>query len=157
MTDELLEELVIRRIREQLGSGGLERFIEANLRVEATPSASVVVQPGAAHITLRGGTPEVKIEAAQPGDAIAVIESVFPDLANDMQGCSPQDVTLAINLYLAIIATLQFLLMIYQTVHQQPPTHEEFIEIFNHTTNVIQQTTTTITNMPPPSHIVGRP
>jgi hypothetical protein len=158
VTDEPLEKLVARRIREQLGEGGLERLIEARRRIEAQTQelqievgleAAGEVQPAPAELKLHGHTPEVKVQAALPGDVIAVIESASPELANDIRSRSPQDVNLAINFFLAITQTLQFLLTVYQIFHQQPPSQTQIIEIFNHTTNVINQTTTTVINMPP--------
>jgi hypothetical protein len=152
VADESPEELVTRRIREQLGEGGLQRLIEAQaqLRIGVTAEASaVVVRPSPAESKLHGHTPEVKVQPAQPDDVIAVIESASPELANDIRSRSPQDVNLAINFFLAIMQTLQFLLTVYQIFHQQPPSQTQIIEIFNHTTNVINQTTTTVINMPP--------
>lgn len=59
---------------------------------------------------------------------------------------------LAINFYVAIVQTLQFLVTLYQIVHHEPPTQIQIIEIFDHTTNVFNQTTNIVINMPPPGH-----
>ncbi len=81
-----------------------------------------------------------------PDEAISVLRGVSPVLANDLKGRSPQDINFAINIYLAILQTLQILLMLYQMAHDQPPTQTQIIEIFNQTTTVVNQTI----NMPPP-------
>jgi hypothetical protein len=88
--------------------------------------------------------------ASGVSEMTAAIESVSPKLARDLQSRSPQDISLAINIYMAIMQTLQLLLMVYQMVHGEPPSQEQVIQIFNQTTNVIHQTTTVVVNMPPP-------
>ena len=81
-----------------------------------------------------------------PGRAVLVLRGASPELANDLKGRSPRDITLAINIYLAILQTLQVLLMVYQVAHDQPPTQTQINEIFNQTTTIVHQTI----NMPPP-------
>lgn len=75
-----------------------------------------------------------------------VLRGASPALANDIAGRSPQDINLAINIYVALLQTLQVLLMLYQMFHQQPPTQTQIIQIFNQTTTIVHQTI----NMPPP-------
>ena len=93
--------------------------------VGITDSAEVVIEHEPAHLALQGAAPE---------------------LANDLKGRSPQDITLAINIYLAILQTLQVLLMLYQMAHDQPPSQTQINQIFNQATTVVNQTI----NMPPP-------
>jgi hypothetical protein len=145
VADEKLEDLVARRIREQLGEGGLQELIEAQQQIRATVRVEPRVEVSA--VVIRPGE-EV---SAEVGNALSVIESTSPALAGDIKDRSPQDVNLAINLFMAIMQTLQFLLMLYQMVHQQPPTQPQVIEIFNQTTNVLNQTSNIVINMPPPA------
>jgi hypothetical protein len=158
VVDEPLEKLVARRIREQLGEGGLERLIDARRRIEGQAQelqievgleATGEVQPAPAELKIHGHTPEVKVQAAPPGDVIAVIESASPELAGDLRSRSPQDINLAINLFMAIMQILQVALMLYQMVHGEPPSQQQVIQIFNHTTNVIKHTTNVVVNMAP--------
>ena len=60
----------------------------------------------------------------------------------EIQARNPLDATLMINLYVAMMTTLQTLLTLYQVIHSQPVTHTQIVEIFNQTTNYI-------INMPP--------
>lgn len=75
-----------------------------------------------------------------PEPAVLVLRSASPQLATDIQGRSQQDIRLAIDIYLAILQTLQVLLMLYQSLHRQPPTQIEIREILEQTTRVVRQT-----------------
>jgi hypothetical protein len=143
VTDEPLEKLVARRIREQLDEGGLEGLTRGRIEAQAQEVRVFGIQAAG-----EVGFPEVK-QAAPPGEALAVIESASPELANDVRSRSPQDITLALTLWSAFVQTLEFLVMLFQIVHGQPPTSVQINEIFNHTTNVFNQTTNIVINMPP--------
>ena len=86
------------------------------------------------------------------GEIVDIIESASPELAQDIRGRSPQDINFVVNFYMAILQTLQLLMMVYQIVHGEAPSHQQVIEIFNQTTNVYNQTTNVVVNMPPPGH-----
>jgi len=64
MSDEPLEKLVARRIREQLGEGGLEKLIEARQRVEAQVQRRIEAEVLQIHV----GT-EASAEVTRPGEA----------------------------------------------------------------------------------------
>jgi hypothetical protein len=134
-----LEKLVARRIREQLGEGGLQKLIGARQQIQAKMEASGTVT--------RAG--ELTAHGELTADAVAVVESASPELASDIRNLSPEHANLAINLYLALLQTLQFLLVLYQMVHHQPPTQPQIVQIFNQTTIVFNHTTNNVINMPP--------
>ena len=189
MTDrppESLEELVARRIVEQLDEGRLNdllNLLNAGPQARAQPQLSGEGQLRARVEGIEGqlgatlaraemaSSGEVNVnvagEAAAEGSAsgaygwtgsasgvsemTAAIESISPKLARDLRSRSPQDINLAINFFTAIMQILQVLLMVYQTVHGEPPSPQQVIQIFNHTTNVINQTTM-VAPIPPPSN-----
>lgn len=148
---ESLEELVARRIAEQLDKGRLNELLNAaSQQARAQPQLS-----GEGHLRAHVeivGSGEVGEVTNPPGEMVAVIESASPELARDIRSRSPQDINLAINFFMAIMQTLQLLLMVYQIVHGEPPSQQQVIQIFNHTNNVINQTTNVVVNMPPPGH-----
>jgi hypothetical protein len=154
-----LERLVAQRILEQLREGGLQGLIEAQKQLEAQMEGAkrgeaaleVSVQLEAdGHVEtqstdLVGITDSLDV-VISPGPAVLVLRGAAPELAIDIEGRSPQDINLAVNLYMAFVTTLGVLLQLWQMFHHQAPTQTQIIEIFNQTTTVVHQTL----NMPPP-------
>jgi hypothetical protein len=147
-----LERLVAQRIREQLGAkGGLERLIEGLQEIQAQRGVLGLIQAQLKGVQAQfGGSGRLEASAevvVSPEAAVAVLESKSPAVANDIKGLSPQQINVAINLYIALVTTLMFLLQLFQSWHQQPPTQTEIHAVFNQTTTVVHQTI----NMPPPT------
>lgn len=153
------ENLVARRIREQLGQGRLDKLIQAQevlkiftqgIQLEGIPSEeafgtphvgggsiSAVLQPPQAH--LEGRVSEYKLR--QIADAMGVAD---PELANEVQIRGPRDAMVMINYFNALMALIQAALTVYQIVHGAPPPPERIVQIFNNTTNWVIQA--------PPAH-----
>lgn len=145
-----LERLVAQRIREQLGEGGLQRLIEAWRQIEAQVEGGRLeaqVRPVEAQFGDSVGITDSADVVISPDPAVLVLRGASPELAIDIEGRSPRDIKLAVDLYMAFLATLTALLALWSTFHQQPPNPTQIIEIFNQTTNFVHQT---IINMPPP-------
>jgi hypothetical protein len=146
---ESLAELVTRRISEQLGAGRLDEL----LAIAAQQAAAAVEGKfgGEGHLTATvgvagAGEGTAAVDVANPEAADAV---KLPTLALDLRGRSPQDINLAINLFMAAMQVFQVALTLYQIVHGEPPSQTQIIQIFNQTTTVINQTTNNVINMPP--------
>ncbi|HKP41795.1 hypothetical protein [Mycobacterium sp.] len=151
MTDEpfeRLEELVARRIREQLGEGRLDELLRIAFQQGRADAHAQFSGEGELRAHVEVGVVSSAELSPPPGEVVAVIESASPELANDIRGRSPQDINFVLNFYMAIMQTLQLLLTVYQIVHGEQPSHQQVIEIFNQTTNVINQTTNVVVNMP---------
>ncbi|MGE5693893.1 MAG: hypothetical protein ACM4D3_01250 [Candidatus Sericytochromatia bacterium] len=138
-------ERLVARIREQVADGGLHRLIQARQEIEAQLEGSgrIDAQLDRLEAYLEGGSVEPESSGdvvMSPEPAVLVLRSASPQLATDIQGRSQQDIRLAIDIYLAILQTLQVLLMLYQSLHRQPPTQIEIREILEQTTRVVRQT-----------------
>jgi hypothetical protein len=147
VTDEPLEpvkELVARRIREQLVEGRLSELLDATFQ-QASAQLQVRVQLEAAGEVTATDVVGITDSATFELTHDLAIEAASPELAHDLQGRSPQDINLAINIFIAIMQLLQALLTVYQIVHGEPPSQQQVVQIFNQTTNVV-------VNMPPPGH-----
>lgn len=145
-----LERLVAQRIREQLREGGLQGLIEARQQIEAQIEGGRLeaqLRPVQAQFGDSVGITDSADVVISPGPAVLVLRGAVPKLAIDIEGRSPRDIKLALDLYMAFLGTLTVLLTLYQISHQQPPTLEQIVQIFNQTTTVVHQTI----NMPPPS------
>src|ERR1700738_4725699 len=98
-----LERLVAQRIREQLGEGGLQGLIEARQQLEAQLQGSgrleAEVRPVEAQFGDSVRTKDSADVVISPDPAVLVLQTSSPGLANDIKGRSPQDITLAINIY----------------------------------------------------------
>ena len=153
---ERLVALVAQRIREQLEEeGGLQRLIEGRRQLEAQLEASGRLEAGET-TTSAEASPFDTIPAGRASGtygwagsatgfapAVLVLQTAAPNLAKDIEGRSPRDITLVVNLYMAFVTTLSVLLPLWQ----QPPNLTQIIDVFNNQTNVVYQTI----NMPPPS------
>jgi hypothetical protein len=149
-----LERLVAQRILEQLRESGLQALIEAQqqlgaqIRGDAALEVSVGLEADG-YVTkaadLVGITDSAEV-VLTPGPAVLVLRGAAPKLANDIEGRSPREIKSAIDLYMALLGTLTFLLTLYQMFHHQPATPEQLVQIFKQTTTIVHQTI----NMPPP-------
>jgi hypothetical protein len=135
---EKLERLVAQYVLDQLRESGLQGLIEARQQLEAQMEGAATLEVSV------GLEADGYVTKAQD---VLVLRGAAPKLASDIEGRSPRDIKLALDLYVAILGTLTLLIAVWQTFHQQPPTLEQITQIFNQTTTVVHQTI----NMPPPS------
>ena len=146
-----LERLVSQRILEQLREGGPQGLIEARQQLDAQMEGAAALEISVG-LEADGRVDSVGITDSgdvviSPDPHVLVLRGAVPRLAIDIEGRSPQDINLAVNLYMAFVTTLAVLLQLWQMFHHQPPTQEQIEQIFNQTTTVVHQTI----NMPPPS------
>lgn len=143
---ETLEALVARRIREELSAGRLDELMALAARRAAAPRVEAnFTGGGTMGATMRPVEASLTGEVIPPSPSqIATIEEASPRLARDLAGRSPQDINLAVNLFMAIMQILQVALSLYQITHGEPPAQTQIIQIFNETTNVIHQTTSIV-------------
>jgi hypothetical protein len=138
---QLVSQYILRQLRES----GLQGLTEARQQLEAQLE-------GAGSLGVSVGLP-ASAEVTKAQDSVGITDSaevvlrgVAPKLAIDIEGRSPRDIKLTLDLYTAFLATLTLLVTLWTTFHHQPPTPAQITQIFNQTTTFVQQTI----NMPPP-------
>ena len=151
MTDqsEPLENLVARRIRDQLGAGGLDRLIQAQdavaqvIRPASIPSGAVVGTPtvivgtGASQMQPMQSSGIGHISERRMRDAVDSISAVDPELAKAFEGRGIQETMLILAAFTALMSVVQALLTVYQIVHPQPATPIQIQQIFDNVTNYV--------------------
>jgi hypothetical protein len=81
-----------------------------------------------------------------PDKTLDAVRSALPELADEIH-TRPQDATVLINVFAALVQLLATAVTLYQIIHPQAPTPPQIVEIFNQTYNVVNHTT--IVNPPP--------
>ncbi|MGH3551894.1 MAG: hypothetical protein ACRDT5_04710 [Mycobacterium sp.] len=165
--DELepLENLVARRIREELGEGRLDKLIQAQQAVQK--SIAIHVPAAKAHASMPAPTVTVTDGAAQPqsihatlhvqpiitgelelipreavDEAVDAIRAASPGLADDIQNRSPQEIMLALNFFTVLMQVVQVTLTAIPLIHPEPATQTQIIEMCKQTINCVM-------NVPP--------
>jgi hypothetical protein len=168
-----LEALVARLIQDKLRQeGGLEDLLRAVREVEQSfPARDESGNEGSEPVrvdtafagegTLKGAVNVVVVPTVRatmtllpptlgvvPDKTLYAVRSALPELADEIH-TRPQDATVLINLFAALVQLLATAVTLYQIIHPQAPTPPQIVEIFNQTYNVVNQST--VVN-PPPAH-----
>ncbi|UXA05706.1 hypothetical protein KXD96_22800 [Mycobacterium sp. SMC-2] len=148
---ERIENLVARRIREQLGQGGLDKLIQAQQAVAQQIELIGVPSPrafGDMIVVTQGMAAQLQpTEASLSGQAaVAAIRAVDRELADELELRSPQDITAALNFRAALINLIAAFVSLYQMMHGVPPSQQHIEQTINNVTNA---PTTIVINNPP--------